>query len=107
MKLCFGTKQGVATADALIGSCGFRFLIFAGERRLGSLLPRHIVLILRELPFPGGFVFAYFFSHSSCFRVRFCGGNPLIDALRHWIQPASLTIQPLPGMRALAHAYPA
>src|SRR5207245_11368358 len=64
MKLCFGTKQGLAAANALIASCGLRVLVFAGERRLRSLLPRHIVLILRELFLPSGFVFEYFFFHS-------------------------------------------
>src|SRR5467141_3172123 len=64
MKLCFGTKQGLAAADALISSLGFRVLVFAGERRLRSLLPRYIVLILRELFLPRGFVLAYLFFHS-------------------------------------------
>src|SRR6266478_2396923 len=65
MKLCFVTKQGLTAANALIRSGGFRVLVFASERRLGSLLPRHIVLILRKLLLPSDVVLAYLFFHCS------------------------------------------
>src|SRR5271163_3720561 len=61
---CFRTKQRLAAADALIGTRRLGILIFPGKRRLGSFLPRHIVLILRELFLPVAWCLADFLFHS-------------------------------------------
>src|SRR6266849_43278 len=63
--LGFRTKQWLATADAFVRPRHIRILVLASKRRLGPLLPGHIVLILRELFLPCGIVFAYFFTHDS------------------------------------------
>src|SRR6266446_7530611 len=53
MKFGFGSKKGLAAADTFVGTGGFGVIIFAGEGRFSALLPRHKILILRELLLPG------------------------------------------------------
>src|SRR5579885_297069 len=55
---CFRTKQRLTATDARIRSRCFRAFVFPGERRFGSLLTGHIVLIRRELFLPRRIVFA-------------------------------------------------
>ena len=57
MEFGVGVKQRLAATDALIHAGIFVVGVSAGERRFSSLLPRHVVLVLRELFLPFLFVF--------------------------------------------------
>src|SRR5579863_8154701 len=70
--LCIRTKQRLAATYALIDTGGVSVLILACERRLRTLLTRHIVLIRRELLLPSPFVLTNLIVHSSpCYIYGF------------------------------------
>src|SRR5262249_35966862 len=59
----FRTKQGLAAADALVGTRRLGVFVLAGTRRFGTCLTGHKVLIRRELFPPRGGVLANFLFH--------------------------------------------
>src|SRR5437016_3756455 len=61
IKLCLRAEQRLSATNAFVSSRRLRVLVFPCVRRLRSLLPGHVVLILRKLLFPLGFCFLDFF----------------------------------------------
>src|SRR5438477_9453384 len=58
-------KRGWPQQTQPIGAGRIGVLIFAGERRLSAFLPRHKVLILRELFLPGRVILTHLSFHSA------------------------------------------
>jgi len=73
MELRLGPEQRLPTTNTIIRARRFRIFVFTGKRRLGPLLPRHIVLIRRELLLPIDCILANFLFHdfplAAYFRV--------------------------------------
>src|SRR5271169_3766881 len=63
VKLGIRREQWLSATNAFVRSRRLCRLILPRKRWLGSLLPRHMVLIRRELLLPLGFALLYFLSH--------------------------------------------
>src|SRR5271154_32893 len=63
MILRFRAKQRLAATNALIRPWRVGILILAGKGRLGTLEPRHMILIWRELLLPLGVILANLLVH--------------------------------------------
>src|ERR1700677_3218357 len=88
------SKQRLAAAHADVGSFRLRVLIFSGEGRLRSLLPRHVKLVWIQLGLPLRFALFYFFGHVPRLHQRESSGagcHAVIDRPQRrsaWSSPA-------------------
>src|SRR6202789_4533035 len=90
MEFCVRSKQRLPAAHADVGSFRLRVLVFSGEGRLRSLLPRHVKLVWIQLGLPLRFALFYFFGHVPRLHQPESSGagcHPVIDRPPRVVNP--------------------